>query len=155
METCPLSYGGPVAEITLAYKRRNKKLSNRHIGVSKDAYDTFICAWNNDIIQLIEQFKILFLDHGSRCLATYTLSTGGMTSTVVDPRLIFVAALKIGATKFIVAHNHPSGNLTPSEQDIVCTNKLVSAGKVLEIALVDHLIISWDGYFSFADHGLL
>ena len=78
-----------------------------------------------------------------------------MTGTVADPKLIFVAALKSGATGVLLAHNHPSGNLTPSQADIDLTRKIKEGGKLLEIQLLDHLIITSEGYYSFADEGLL
>jgi len=83
------------------------------------------------------------------------LSTGGGGSTVMDSKVIFTIALKATATSLILAHNHPSGNLRPSSQDITVTEKLVKAAKLLEIEVHDHLIISENGYYSMAEEGLM
>ncbi len=83
------------------------------------------------------------------------VSTGGISGTVADPKLIFVAALKAGASGMIVSHNHPSGNLTPSQADMELTRKLKEGGKLLEIQLLDHIIMTSESYYSFADEGLL
>lgn len=155
MEQCNFPQKTEPVEIGLVYRNPGKCLTRPLIATSQDAYRSFMSSWDKDILQLVEQFKVMFLDHGSRCLALYTLSTGGITSTVVDHRLVFVAALKLGATKLIAAHNHPSGNLKPSLYDEQSTSKLRSAGAVLDIVLVDHLIISVEGYFSFADEEML
>lgn len=102
-----------------------------------------------------EEFWIALLNRHSKIIGKKRISQGGINSTVVDPRLIFSSALEVKASSIIVAHNHPSGNLTPSQADIELTKKLVGAGKLLDIQLVDHLIISGNNYCSFADSGLL
>jgi DNA repair protein RadC len=102
-----------------------------------------------------EEFWMLLLNRRSKVIRKNMISQGGMTSTIADPRVIFRQALYFEASSIIVAHNHPSGNLTPSPADIDLTKKLVAAGRFLEIQLVDHLIISGNNYCSFADSGLL
>lgn len=102
-----------------------------------------------------EVFKTVFLSSNNRVLQVKNISEGGIAATVVDPRLIFKQALELNAVSIIVAHNHPSGNLKPSQADHAITKKLVEAGKFLEIRVLDHIIISELGYFSFADEGLL
>lgn len=102
-----------------------------------------------------EEFWMLLLNRRSKVIRKFMISRGGMTSTIADPRIIFRQALYHEASSFIVAHNHPSGSLTPSEADMDLTKKLATAGKFLEIQLVDHLIISGNKYCSFADSGLL
>lgn len=102
-----------------------------------------------------EQFWILFLNRGNRVIGRDTVSIGGITGTVVDPKIIFRQALTAQATGIIIAHNHPSGTLQPSEADIQITKKLVQAGIMLEIKVMDHLIISPQGYFSFCDQGMI
>ena len=91
---------------------------------------------------------------GSLC-PDFALSKGGMTGTVVDVRLLFAIALKATATAVIAAHNHPSGSLRPSEQDIKLTRKIKHGGQLLDIKIHDHLIVTEDGYFSFQDEGLM
>jgi DNA repair protein RadC len=103
----------------------------------------------------VEQFKVMLMNRANKVLGIFELSTGGVSGTVADPKIIFVAALKGGASGIIVAHNHPSGNLTASQSDIDLTRKLKEAGKFLEIQLLDHVIVTTEGYFSFADEGLI
>jgi DNA repair protein RadC len=83
------------------------------------------------------------------------LFTGGIDGTVADPRIIMVVALKLGATSIVLAHSHPSGCLTPSTTDICLTQKIKKGGEFLDIKLLDHIIISTEGYYSFADEGVL
>ena len=102
-----------------------------------------------------EEFWLLLLNRRAKVIRKLMVSQGGMTSTVADPRIIFRHALYYEASSIIVAHNHPSGSLSPSAADLDLTKKLALAGKFLEIQLVDHLIISGNKYCSFADSGLL
>lgn len=102
-----------------------------------------------------EEFWALFLNGGSTLISKKMISRGGLTSTVADPRKILKLAITEQATTFIVAHNHPSGGLNPSQSDIELTKKLVGGAKLLDLQLVDHLIISGNNYCSFADSGLL
>ncbi|MEO7960161.1 MAG: DNA repair protein RadC [Ginsengibacter sp.] len=102
-----------------------------------------------------EVFAVVFLNKSNKINHFEIMSKGGMTSTVVDPRILFKKALEVGATSLVLCHNHPSGSLKPSRVDEELTAKLKEAGKYLEISVIDHLIVSDEGYFSFADEGLL
>ena len=102
-----------------------------------------------------EEFWVLLLNRRSRLVLKKQISSGGLSSTVVDPRIIFKHACDHKASSIILAHNHPSGSLTPSQSDIDLTNKLVAAGKFMDIQVVDHLILAGKNYCSFADSGLL
>lgn len=103
-----------------------------------------------------EHFFALYLNHANRMLDIRQISKGGLTGTYVDPKSVFKLALDLQtATQIIVAHNHPSGNLQPSQADIQITRKLVEAGKLLDIRLIDHLIIAGNTFYSFADEGKL
>lgn len=102
-----------------------------------------------------EQFWVLYLNRANRILRSEMISAGGVTGTVVDARIIFKRALELLATQIVVAHNHPSGNLKPSRKDVALTNKLVAAGKTLDIPLLDHMIYTDQGYFSFSDKGMM
>lgn len=102
-----------------------------------------------------EEFWILFLNRANLVIGKQAISAGGMSGTVVDPKIIFKAALDAKASSIILCHNHPSGNLKPSEQDIRLTKNLVEAGKVLEISVLDHVIVSQNGFYSFADEGMM
>ncbi len=105
--------------------------------------------------KFIEEFKILLLNRANRLIGYYSVSSGGISGTIADPRVIFAAALKACAVEIILAHNHPSGNLQPSNADSILTKKLKEAGNLLDIIVLDHIIISDGGYFSFADKGLI
>jgi len=104
---------------------------------------------------LYEQFKVIFLDRAGHAIAIYALATGGRAGVVADPMLIFAAALKLPTNAIILAHNHPSGQLTPSQTDINLTDKLRDGGVLLGIQVVDHIIITANSYYSFADNGRL
>ncbi|MES2589029.1 MAG: DNA repair protein RadC [Bacteroidota bacterium] len=104
---------------------------------------------------LVEEFYVLFLNRANVIIKHLQLSSGGMTGTVVDNRIIFKEAISCLASSMILAHNHPSGQLKPSEQDIRLTKKIVEFGKLVEIDVLDHLIVNDYSYFSFADSGIL
>jgi len=102
-----------------------------------------------------EEFWALFLDNSNKVMNKHQVSKGGITSTVVDIRLIFKKAITFGAVSIILAHNHPSGTLKPSRQDIKLTEKFKSASEIMDIKLLDHLIVTDKSYFSFADEQLI
>lgn len=112
-------------------------------------------CWNSDTIEFFEQFKILLLNQSNKVLGIYEVSSGGISGTVVDLRMIFAAALKANAVSLIMVHNHPSGQTRPSEADKQITRKVKEAGSILDIKLLDHLIITPESYYSFADEGAL
>lgn len=152
MEFIPVNQ---VSEISISYK---PAIGDKPVIKScLDAYTVIRGFFSADTISVQEQFVVLYLNQAQRVIAGYKVSTGGLTSTVGDLRLIFSAALKTLATGFIVGHNHPSGNLQPSNQDIALTIKLKEAGTMIDIKLMDHIIIGpVEGtYYSFADAGLL
>jgi DNA repair protein RadC len=94
---------------------------------------------------------VLLLTRASKVLGVFDVSSGGTAGVVIDTKLIFVAALKTNAASIILAHNHPSGNLTPSRQDEQFTAKLKSAGQLLDIPVQDHIIVTNEGYYSFCE----
>jgi DNA repair protein RadC len=102
-----------------------------------------------------EIFGVVFLNKSNKINHFEIISRGGMTSTIVDPRILFKKAFEVEATSIVLCHNHPSGSLKPSRQDQELTDKLKNASKYLDIQLIDHIIVSEEGYFSFADEGLL
>jgi len=144
-----------VAEIELVYRSPTKPSERPKVMNSKDAYDILLSTWDMDKIELAEQFKILLLDRGSRCMGVSTLASGGITGCVADLSLAFATAIKARASSIIIAHNHPSGNLQQSVQDEKLTKKFSEAGKILDISVHDHLIVTREGYTSFADGGLM
>lgn len=109
--------------------------------------------WNPHTLELQEELKVLFLNNANQVIGLYPQSIGSITSTTVDIRLILSAALNCAAVGFILSHNHPSGKLKPSYKDIQLTHKLQSAAKMFDLPLLDHIIITKDDYYSFADHG--
>ncbi|MTG98895.1 DNA repair protein [Myroides sp. BIT-d1] len=143
------------SEIELIYKSKVKTSERPKIVSSQSAFEIALKAWDENKIELLEQFKVLMLSNSNRVLGILEISSGGITGTVVDLRLIFAALLKTKATAFIIVHNHPSGKLNPSEADKQITAKIKQASQVLDIALLDHLIITLESYYSFADEGVL
>lgn len=144
-----------IAEIQLVYSSVVKPSDRAKITASRDAYEIFLSTWDHSRLELVEQFKVLLLNRANRVLGIFEVSTGGITGTVADPRLIFVTAIKAAASGMIICHNHPSGNLAPSQADIELTRKIKEGGKLLEIQLLDHLILTTEKYYSFADDGLM
>lgn len=144
-----------VAEVSLSYRPVINAGQRPIIKCSAEAYEILIEVWNMDKISLCEQFWMIMLNNRGRVLGVVELSSGGYTGTVADVRMIYGVALKACACSIIVAHNHPSGDLTPSSQDIKMTNQLVAAGKLLDLPLNDHLIVKADGFRSLADDGYI
>lgn len=144
-----------VAEVELSFKTRISAKDRPRVGSSRDAYELLKANWKDGSMDLYESFMLLLLNRANKAIGLMKVSQGGVSGTVADPKVIFSAALKSAASGIIVAHNHPSGNLTPSQSDIDLTRKLKEAGKFLEIQFLDHLICTTEGYYSFADEGLL
>jgi DNA repair protein RadC len=135
--------------------KRMKKPSDqkiKRIRSCKDAADIFLEDLSG---AAFECFQMLLLTQSNIILRKVTVSDGGLNHTAVDPKKIFKIALDEGASKIIFAHNHPSGLLLPSENDMTTTKTLVKAGKMLEINVIDHIIIGGDDYFSFSESGLI
>ena len=142
-----------VTEIELTYRNPLKHSERPKIRSSKDAYDLLLNAWDHNKIDLLEEFKIVLLDRSNGCIGIVSVSQGGISTCIVDPKIIFATALKGRASALILSHNHPSGNLSPSEPDLAITEKLTKGGHFLEIAVLDHLIVTSDSYYSLADEG--
>jgi DNA repair protein RadC len=137
----------------LIYKTKVKASERPYITSSKTVYQLALQCWNSDTIEFFEEFKILLLNQSNKVLGMYEVSSGGIAGTSVDLRMIFAAAIKSNAVSLIMIHNHPSGQVKPSEADKQITRKVTEAGKLLDIAILDHLIIAPDTYYSFADEG--
>ncbi|APD07538.1 UPF0758 protein [Flavobacteriaceae bacterium UJ101] len=142
-----------VSEIEISYK--SKAQENVVIRNSNDVYDLILSKWNKDIIEYQEEVKLLLLNKSNKVLGTVDLAKGGTTGCIVDIKIIVAIALKTNSHGIILIHNHPSGNLNPSIRDRDITEKLQKACNYLDLKLLDHLIISNNGYFSFADKELL
>lgn len=102
-----------------------------------------------------EELWVLFLNRSNRLTGRKKLSEGGVSSTIIDPKIIFYEAINAGCSGFILAHNHPSGNLNPSDADITNTKKISSLSKMMEISFFDHIIVAGDTYYSFSDNGYM
>lgn len=100
-----------------------------------------------------ESFMVVYLNRANRVLATEVVSTGGVTGTIADPKIIFKRALELQASHLILSHNHPSGNLQPSQADRKLTEKIKQAALLIDMEVIDHIIVSDQGYYSFADSG--
>lgn len=142
-----------IAEIQVSY---HTPASERQKIISGEkAFEVLLNCWDKDTLELQEEFKILLLNRANEVLGIYQMSKGGITGTVVDVRLIFSVALKCNATGIIIAHNHPSGTLKPSDADISLTKKIKKCSEFMDIALLDHLIVTKYNFYSFANEGLL
>lgn len=142
-----------LTEISVQYNPKQHASNRTKIVTSEDAVNYFREVFNPNTINLQEQVVVLYLNRGNYVLGHQLLSIGGLTSTVLDVRIVFATALKCLACYIIIAHNHPSGQLSPSRQDLGITRQLKKAGEFLDIVLLDHFIITYEGYYSFADEG--
>jgi DNA repair protein RadC len=142
------------AEVQLIYKSKIPASKRVNIKCSEDAFKVFWESWNKDTMEHHEEFKILLLNNKNVVLGIAEISKGGTSSTIIDPRIIFQYALKCHASGIIVGHNHPSNNTNPSEADVIITKRLIEAGGVLDLKVLDHLVLCPDGsYYSLADEG--
>ena len=145
-----------VSELTISYKPKVKPSDRCSIRFSQDAYKLLMeQAFNDDILEYKEYFKLVLLNGANKVLGITTISEGGMDGTVVDVRLIMQTALLAHSSSIILAHNHPSGQLKPSPQDDRITQKIKEAAKLMDIRIQDHLIVTGDNYYSYADEGRL
>ena len=144
-----------VAEISISYSSIVKPSQRPKIGSSRDAYEILRDSWSEGSIEHREEFRIMLLNRMNKVLGVFLVSVGGFAGTVCDPKVVFQAALKANASSIILAHNHPSGNLKPSDADLKLTETLKKGGLLLDIAVLDHLILTEEEYLSFADKGLI
>jgi len=143
-----------ISEIKVSYKP--KIMNNPLIKSSDDVFKYLVPFYNNDTLALQEKFLVMYLNRQHKILGVFPLSIGGITSTVVDIRLLISVALKSAAVSVVISHNHPSGNNFPSVADKKITKKIIDACKLFDIVLLDHIIVVPEGnYFSFKDEGLL
>lgn len=141
-----------LAAFELAKRKDLISTNGYKIKSSQDAYD-YLSPYFTGLNH--EEFRVLLLDRSNKVKKCVLLSKGGISGTIVDPKLVFKYALDALASSVILSHNHPSGNLQALECDITITNKLAKAGQLLEIKVLDHLIISDIGYYSFADESVI
>ena len=140
-----------MAALELGKRRRAAEATlPEEVKDSKTSYERFL-PYIDDTKQ--EHFLVLYLDQSFHELGVECISHGGTTNVIADPRIIFKRALDLGATCIVLGHNHPSGNPRPSKDDRMLTQKIDAAGKLLDIAVIDHIIIGKERYYSFRDHG--
>lgn len=142
-----------VSALELGRRRKHSKSEARkQIKSSKDAYELMVPELMD---QPVEQFWIIILNRSNTVINKKLVSLGGVSGTLVDPKIVFKTALENLASGIILVHNHPSGNLKASQADLKLTEKMKSVGKLLEIPIIDHLIFTDNGYLSFADSSML
>jgi DNA repair protein RadC len=139
----------------LKLKRANGTVAKVKITNSKDSANFFRAVFDEETLEVCESFIVLYLNNSNNTVGWFKASQGGITGTVVDARLIFGKAFECNATAMILAHNHPSGGLTPSRQDVSLTAKMKEIGNLLDIVILDHIILTADSYYSFSDSGKL
>ena len=144
------------SEIQVSYKNRIPLDERTRITKSDDAFMYLREVFDTNTIEMAEEFIVLFLDNSHGVKGHYKMSKGGMTGTLVDIRILMAIALKTLSSAIVIAHNHPSGKLAPSEADKTLTKKIREAALLMDIKLLDHLIVSpQKTYYSFADQGIL
>jgi DNA repair protein RadC len=143
-----------IAEVELIYKSKVKASERPKVTHSRDAYMIFRDNWDENKLEFVEEFKVMLLNRSHKVLGICSLTLGNVSGTIADPKLVFVTALKSNASYVIIAHNHPSSSLKPSRTDEELTRKMKEAGKFLDLPLLDHLIITDESYYSFADEGI-
>ncbi len=144
-----------IAEVKLKYSSRVSASDRPQVRCSSHALELFRESWDKETIELYEECKLMLLNRANKVLGIAQISQGGISGTVTDVRIILQYALKANASGIILCHNHPSGNVEPSEADNRITSKLKEAAIIHDITLLDHLIITNDGYYSMADMGYL
>ncbi|MRI00868.1 DNA repair protein [Kriegella sp. EG-1] len=139
-----------ISEIKVSYKPQ--KVSVVSYNNSSMLYEMVRANWNADTIELQEEVKVILLNRNNQLLGVYELAKGGVSGAFVDVKLLLSVALKCVASNIVLVHNHPSGNLKPSKADIALTEKVKKASKQVDMVLLDHLIVTKDDYYSFADN---
>ena len=145
----------PLPEITIRYSNKVKMHQRPLANNSRDLWHLFRDNWDFHTLELYETFKVILLNSDSRALGIFTAGTGGLDAVVADRRIIFATALKAGAVAMACCHNHPSGELKPSEEDIELTEQLIEVATIHLIDFRDHLIISKYGYYSMSDEEII
>ena len=145
----------PEIEISIKYKG-TKKSELKSIKSSADIYAILTELHNADTVDWIETMILICMNRQNKIIGYYKVSSGGTTATICDPKVIFTVALNCAGTQAIIlSHNHPSGNLTPSASDKELTQKIKLGAALLDMVLIDHVIYTDNGYYSFADDGNL
>ena len=142
-----------IAEIEISYSHKTKPSLLPKAISSKDTYKHVMPLWKH--IEYYESFAVLLLSRSNRILGLRWVSTGGISGTLCDPKIVFQAALSANASAIILLHNHPSGTISPSDSDLKLTRKIQDGGKFLDISVLDHMILTSEAYYSMADEGVM
>ncbi|RZK21337.1 MAG: DNA repair protein [Pedobacter sp.] len=144
-----------VSEIEISYRPAFKLSEKPKVTSSRIAYSIFDQSWDRNRIELLEEFKVMLLNRQNRVLGVLNVAQGGLSEVMVDPKVIYSGALRACASGIILSHNHPSSELKPSDADIKLTRRLSEGAKLLGIEVLDHIIISAYGFYSFMDEGMM
>ena len=144
-----------LAELKAVYRSRTRVTERKQIAEPTDVTEYLRAIWNKDTLELNEDFIVLCLNGAHQVIGWVKVSSGGMSFAQVDPRLVFSIALQTASAALIIAHNHPSGNVEPSEEDKRLTTRLKAAGELLGVRVLDHIILSKEAAFSFKENGLM
>ena len=146
-----------VSHVKLSYHSRVKPEDRPKVTCSQDAYNVFLNSWDMERIELVEEFKVLYLNRANQAIGLYEASVGGRAGTVVEPGHIAITGFLLNASGIILAHNHPSCNPKPSAQDIAMTKNMKEICKCAGMELLDHEIMPGNNpdYYSFADKGTM
>lgn len=159
IKLAPFERSPKLSELKVSYKRqtrhKNERVTSPRIESPKTAEGYLRQIWNQDTIELVEEFVLVCLNNATAPLGWVRISTGGFSGTIVDARLVFGVALQTASSAILVAHNHPAGILSPSDHDRLVTKRLKEAGELLGIRLLDHLILTKHDSFSFLENQLL
>ncbi len=143
------------AEVELIYRNKVPAAMRPKVNSTLEAYELVMQSWSMEKIDFIEQFKVMLLNNANHVLGISEIASGGVGGVLIDPRLIYISALKLNATGIVLFHNHPSGSLKPSNTDIKLTQTLIKGGLYLDLVIVDHIIVTSEGYFSLEENGYL
>jgi DNA repair protein RadC len=144
-----------LSELKVAYRSRTKFRDRTPIRGPRDAVEYLRAVWNRQTLELVEEFMMVCLNGNHQVIGWVKVATGGFSGAPVDPRVVFGIALQTASTAIVLAHNHPSGSPEPSEADRRVTDRLREAGRMLGVAVLDHIILTRDAAFSFTESRLL
>lgn len=142
-----------IASVTIGYSHKQKASERTKITNSLDCVRVLREIWNSDNIEFAEDFYVLLLNNANHVLGSYHLASGGQTACIVDIKTVAQVAILGNAKSVILAHNHPSGNITPSSNDREITSRIKSALKMFDISVLDHIILTAESHYSFANEG--
>lgn len=143
----------PEIKMTVSFDKKVKRSELVYLSDSEMTAKVLRDIFNKDTFDWTEEVVMLCMNRANAVVGFYKISTGGMTSSIIDPRVVFSVALNCGSSSIILAHNHPSGNCVPSDQDKKITKDLKKSGELLNIRVLDHIILTTDKYYSLNEQG--